>query len=786
MSNPSTRTPTPGCSGCLPLQRALVAALGALSLSAGPLLSQNLQAGDDTFTVEAGATTTIAAPGVLLNDTGGGDTTAPNLTGAPTHAANFVLNSDGSFTYTHDGGATTIDSFQYQNINAYGASSNVATVTLNVQSQGSLLQANDDAWEVPRGESLVYSGPGVLANDGNNSGEGLTATLVDAPTEAAAFSLESDGGFTYIHRADSDEETDSFTYQASDGVETSNVATVTFTIVDPAPPVGDGDPPVPDPWVVSGSDIYFTGGNVGIGTSAPQGRLHVLGQIFGSSRFSLTLPSTGVYDAGSNGPYSRLTADSFHTSGLGVGQMFIEGRAIDANTAIAIGGGNAFGLPSQDVVLGDNNELFVDTSENRVGIGYAAPSTRLSLGQPVQSRMLALHDNVNDWYGLGIDSGAMRLQIGNASARFGFFAGDSNEVLTVRGNGNVGIGTLFPDSRVAISSLNSRQFASNGWVDMSANNAGWGLLAGNAHVETDPVVGQVFKYSLNHNSIGAIGFATNFPAWNQASVISSGTTSATKDQVFTPQVLATFTHDGKVGIGTANPANKLDVIDPVNANLRVYKTTGRDARLTVGDETKFWSWSTGWAVGGDFSLIEEGVSGYRLYVQQSTGNVGIGKSNPATRLDVNGTTRTSAIEITGGADIAEPFDFHRPEAIEPGMVVSIDPENPGKLRLSDRAYDRTVAGVISGAGGVNPGVVLSQEGSVAIGDKPVALSGRVYVLADASKAPIRPGDLLTTSEVAGHAMRVEDPNRANGAILGKAMSSLNEGSGLVLVLVSLQ
>jgi hypothetical protein len=68
----------------------------------------------------------------------------------------------------------------------------------------------------------------------------------------------------------------------------------------------------------------------------------------------------------------------------------------------------------------------------------------------------------------------------------------------------------------------------------------------------------------------------------------------------------------------------------------------------------------------------------------------------------------------------------------------------------------------------------------------VALSGRVYALADASKGAIKPGDLLTTSATPGHCMKVTDHAQAQGAIIGKAMSALKEGKGTVLVLVSLQ
>lgn len=159
--------------------------------------------------------------------------------------------------------------------------------------------------------------------------------------------------------------------------------------------------------------------------------------------------------------------------------------------------------------------------------------------------------------------------------------------------------------------------------------------------------------------------------------------------------------------------------------------------------------------------------------------------------DHNGDARviTQELEITGGSDLSEMFDV-APAAdgapLAPGMVVAIDPAHPGRLAVSTRPYDPLVAGVVSGAGGVETGLLMGQRGSVADGDHPVALVGRVYVLADAAYGPVRPGDLLTTSGTPGHAMRAADPARTGGAVLGKAMTALASGRGLVLVLVSLQ
>ncbi len=151
----------------------------------------------------------------------------------------------------------------------------------------------------------------------------------------------------------------------------------------------------------------------------------------------------------------------------------------------------------------------------------------------------------------------------------------------------------------------------------------------------------------------------------------------------------------------------------------------------------------------------------------------------------NGTFET--VTILGGSDIAEPFDIRSDVAVLPGMVVAIDANHVGKLRLADKAYDATVAGIVSGANGIATGMTLKQDGTIADGKYPVALTGRVWCWCDADTGgAIVAGDMLTTSDTAGHAMKAADVNKRDGAVLGKAMSSLKTGKGLVLVLVSLQ
>lgn len=179
-----------------------------------------------------------------------------------------------------------------------------------------------------------------------------------------------------------------------------------------------------------------------------------------------------------------------------------------------------------------------------------------------------------------------------------------------------------------------------------------------------------------------------------------------------------------------------------------------------------------------------GTGGGFIRLYKADGSTGL-----TLQADASGESRitTQVLQITGGSDLSEQFEVNAAgAAVQPGMVVCIDPERPGELMPSARGYDRTVAGIISGAGGVKPGMLMGQTGSVANGRHPVALTGRVYCYADARAGAIRPGDLLTTSDRPGHAMKVTDHARAQGAILGKAMTSLESGQGLVLVLVTLQ
>ena len=280
---------------------------------------------------------------------------------------------------------------------------------------------------------------------------------------------------------------------------------------------------------------------------------------------------------------------------------------------------------------------------------------------------------------------------------------------------------------------------------------------------------------------------------------------------------------GRLGLGIVAAGYPLDVVNPAGGGIRItstgttastgYPGEGVRAALfvhgntgntveggiysTSTDSRAVSGWTTtGWGVDGNctssgcYGILgspNEGVFGYTPNLSQPAGHFSAPTNGVA--IWAEGQTRTKTLQILGGSDLAEPFDVTSAgrTAAEPGVVVVIDDAHPGDMKVSDRAYDSRVAGIISGANGLEPGMVMKSEGAeYADGDHPVALTGRVWCKVDASFGAVKPGDLLTTSPTAGYAMVATDATRRVGATIGKAMTSLEAGRGLVLVLVSLQ
>lgn len=240
---------------------------------------------------------------------------------------------------------------------------------------------------------------------------------------------------------------------------------------------------------------------------------------------------------------------------------------------------------------------------------------------------------------------------------------------------------------------------------------------------------------------------------------------------------------GNVGIGTTTPEAGLH-IDKASTNDVALKLSSNGPGWGSGIQLKNKDIKYGIYAGfGQFKICDANKNVDRLIID-AAGNVGIGTTIPSAKLEVSGDVKvTGDIFLTGGADCAEDFDIVGAESIEPGTVMVID--NNGSLRASEQAYDKRVAGVISGAGDYRPGITLDRQ-KARSNRLPIALTGKVYCKVDAEHSPVEVGDLLTTSSTIGHAMKADSRTKAFGAVIGKALHELEDGKGLIPILVALQ
>lgn len=217
----------------------------------------------------------------------------------------------------------------------------------------------------------------------------------------------------------------------------------------------------------------------------------------------------------------------------------------------------------------------------------------------------------------------------------------------------------------------------------------------------------------------------------------------------------------------------------------------------VRGETKSANNTGVWArnLGAGAGLVAETASGIGLVANFHLGVVAPPKTSELAaqfngNVEVNGKIicsgdiSTTADIFLKHADCAEDFDISASGDVTPGTVMVLD--EVGSLIPSWQPYDRRVAGVMSGAGGLKPGIVLDRQAEAECTRVPIALIGKVFCMVDADYSSIEVGDLLTTSSTLGHAMKASDPVRSFGSIIGKALRPMAQGRGMVPVLVALQ
>ncbi len=248
-----------------------------------------------------------------------------------------------------------------------------------------------------------------------------------------------------------------------------------------------------------------------------------------------------------------------------------------------------------------------------------------------------------------------------------------------------------------------------------------------------------------------------------------------------------FYNTGSVGVGTSAPGAKLQVVGLAPGGTAAFTGSSFSSHFNFNGDNSEDTYVRGGKVSS--RVLINDVSAGNVLMSLAGGNVGVGTATPTAKLHVQGTGRITG-NLTVDGNIAAKYQdlaewVPAAEQLAAGTVVVLNSAKSNQVISSTKSYDTSVAGVIS----AQPGITLGEKGDEKV---LVATTGRVLVNVDATNGPIKIGDLLVTSDREGFAMkslpveiggaRMHQP----GTLIGKALEPLAGGTGKILVLLSLQ
>lgn len=410
---------------------------------------------------------------------------------------------------------------------------------------------------------------------------------------------------------------------------------------------------------------------------------------------------------------------------------------------------------------------------NKVGIGFFSPTEQLHVGGNIKTIANVIVDGEIKPNGASGSAGTVLTSNGNGSMTWSPVVGwtSSGNDIKNGNSGNVGIGEL-PESGIKLDVKGNGSFYNNTIIDnLSYNNSVLSLYG------KLPFPSTAYRYLKFDGQTIQSGGASNIA------------NSPTAQNIYLNPL------GGRVGINTITDiTSPLSFPNVLGKKISLWSggnnnefgfgiQTGEMQIYTAGQDMI----SFGWGSSNNFLKTMSffpGSSTLNLYNSSGISTISLN----ADFIDGDGRIITQELQINGGSDLSENFDITKDEAfrIRDGMLVSIDANIEGKLKITSCEKDTKIVGVISGANGIKTGMLMGQAGSEADGEYPIALVGRVFVLATDEDGEILPGDFLTSSKKKGYAKKVKNIAKSQGAIIGKAMGKRDKSTGYVLVLINLQ